>query len=388
MFRDNTAFSAYKTAAFHPTIRDLLNNVDTTWHHDWNTDQFLHECQLHGVAALVAANLLENSCEDSNLPPQDLVHELRQILASHRMYEKLHQGELVELLALLQVHGIETILLKGTAFAYSIYPDPHLRSRGDTDLIIEDNNRTTVNETLLTLGYQVESDSNARFNSYQQLYSKQDKFGFSHSLDVHWRINNHQLFASIFSWEELAGNTTDLVSLSEHAKTLRPEYQFVHACLHRVIHLYSPYHFKQSEVCGDRIIWLQDIYLLTKTMQQDEWSRTANLCVDKKVCNLILDTISAVTTFFPIDVPIDVMDKLNQHASAEDSSILLSSSSIRRQVYEFSMLAWPARLVLLKEITLPPSKYILEKYKKKSLLWLPFLYVYRIARAIVRAIVK
>ena len=112
-------------------------------------------------------------------------------------------------------------------------------------------------------------------------------------------------------------------------------------------------------------------------------SRTAKLCVDKKVCNLILDTISAVAAFFPIEVPTNVEDLLNQHAASEDSSVLLSDSFIRQQMYQFKMLTWPERLTLFREITLPPSEYILEKYEKKSLLWLPFLYVYRITMAFV-----
>jgi hypothetical protein len=82
-------------------------------------------------------------------------------------------------------------------------------------------------------------------------------------------------------------------------------------------------------------------------------------------------------------VPTNVEDLLNQHAASEDSSVLLSDSFIRRQMYQFKMLTWPERLALFREIALPPSEYILEKYEKKSLLWLPFLYVYRITMAFV-----
>jgi len=43
--------------------------------------------------------------------------------------------ELREVLAALAGAGLPVLLLKGAALAYTLYPEPHLRDRSDTDLL-------------------------------------------------------------------------------------------------------------------------------------------------------------------------------------------------------------------------------------------------------------
>ncbi len=323
------------------------------------------------MAAQIAEKL------DPKSIPDELSHRLHQILASHKIYEKLHQNELNRLFVIFRQHAIQFILLKGTAFAYSIYPEPHLRSRGDTDLIINDKDKNKINDMLLAEGYQIYLESNARLHSYQRTYFKEDKLGFTHTLDIHWRINNRQLLAQIFSWQELIEHSTKLARLSEHVRTLNPQYQLLHACLHRVVHLHSTYHFKKFGIRGDRIIWLQDIFLLSETMTTKDWKQFSNLCLKKGVCHLVFDTVGAVSSFFPIDVPENILDNLSGHAREEYSSILLSGGLIDQFLFDFTILNWPDRLLLLREKVLPSNGYILEEYGKSSLLWLPALHIYR-----------
>ncbi len=48
----------------------------------------------------------------------------------------LRERELVAVLAALAEAGVETLLLKGTPLAYTHYPEPALRTRCDTDVLI------------------------------------------------------------------------------------------------------------------------------------------------------------------------------------------------------------------------------------------------------------
>ncbi|MFI5208200.1 MAG: nucleotidyltransferase family protein, partial [Gemmatimonadales bacterium] len=67
--------------------------------------------------------------------------------------ELLRGREITRVLGALQARGIESILLKGTALAYSVYVAPALRPREDTDLLIRAGDAEAVRRVMKNLGY-------------------------------------------------------------------------------------------------------------------------------------------------------------------------------------------------------------------------------------------
>src|SRR5437867_349211 len=94
------------------------------------TDAFLERSDYHGVQALMHERL---SASDW---PVALRQELRQRAVRQAMWELRHQQVLARMLAALAAIDVQPVLFKGTALAYSLYSNPVLRARGDTDLIV------------------------------------------------------------------------------------------------------------------------------------------------------------------------------------------------------------------------------------------------------------
>jgi hypothetical protein len=111
-------------------------------------DAFLERSEYHGVQAL----LYERLHDASDWPPALLDALHRQAIAG-TMWELRHQQVVAEMLAELARVGIEPVLFKGTALAYSLYPGPALRTRGDTDLIVPFHERTRAMDALGCAGF-------------------------------------------------------------------------------------------------------------------------------------------------------------------------------------------------------------------------------------------
>ena len=86
------------------------------------------------------------------------------------MWELRHQQVLTRVHAALADIGVQPIILKGTALAYALYPDPMLRARGDTDIIIPSTERRRVHDVLTTLGFELRMGVSGEFISYQASY--------------------------------------------------------------------------------------------------------------------------------------------------------------------------------------------------------------------------
>ncbi len=87
--------------------------------------------------------------------PETLRAALTQHAYQEAAVEMLRAAELRDVLAALAQAGLPVLLLKGAALAYTLYPEPHLRSRCDTDLLLpsrEDAER--AGRVFQTLSYQ------------------------------------------------------------------------------------------------------------------------------------------------------------------------------------------------------------------------------------------
>lgn len=66
-----------------------------------------------------------------------------------------HEGTLAGVLEALATVGVEVVVLKGMAFAHTIYPAPHLRPKSDIDLWIQPAQIPLALERLTALGFRV-----------------------------------------------------------------------------------------------------------------------------------------------------------------------------------------------------------------------------------------
>jgi putative nucleotidyltransferase-like protein len=85
--------------------------------------------------------------------PEDIREALARETRAQTARELLRQNELISVLDVLAADGIDPILLKGTALAYSLYDNPASRPRVDTDLLIRGNDVDHVRRAMARHGY-------------------------------------------------------------------------------------------------------------------------------------------------------------------------------------------------------------------------------------------
>jgi hypothetical protein len=297
--------------------------------------------------------------------------------------------ELRKVLITLDENGIRPLLLKGLPLAYTVYQFPTLRPRGDADLLFRESDLQTVARVLRALAYDGPDAQPDKLTSYECLYRRKDSFGADHYLDVHWRINNAQLFAKTFTFDELSAEAIEIPSLARCALGLGYKHALLLACMHRFAHVHAPFYVDGNPVyAGDHLRWVYDIHLLCSALNTERWSEFTTLAKTKSIAAFCMDGLNAAKEAFHTQIPAEAMDALQTATSKEGASAdKLRGSGL---AWFFANLrALPdlhQRIALIKQVALPPAAYMMDKYKTKNRLALPFLYGYRSVNGVFKRI--
>jgi len=333
----------------------------------------------HGLASLVARQLAM-----SRMRGQDVNNGQRSALElrDETALELIRKHELIRVLDALSRSGIVALLLKGAALAYSIYSSPALRPRCDTDLLFSSADLPSTFSVLSSLGYERVSASGGEFLTYQCNYTRQDRFGVDHLLDVHWRVSNTQMFSQALDYEELLRRSVPEHALGENARVLAFSDALLLACMHRVHHVHSPYRIEGlPHVEGERLIWLYDIHLLVGAMSEREIDEFYQLTASKRMRAICRDGISRARECFGTRISGLLHLLLADSELPESSGVHLRTGGIRHTLTEITSLPrWRDRFKLLGEHLFPPRNYMREQYSARSPLQLPMLYLHRIIR--------
>ena len=170
----------------------------------------------HGVHLLLAERLWQRGSMDS-CPPA-LRDRLAMSLRSQLAAEEIAKQELQTVLAGLGDAGIHPLLLKGAALAFTCYPNPVLRPRIDTDLLIEAAERKSASAMLERLGYERLPLVSGDLVMYQAPYARTDRHGVRHVIDVHWKVSNPQVFARALPAEVFMAAAVSIPELGDTAR--------------------------------------------------------------------------------------------------------------------------------------------------------------------------
>jgi len=336
-------------------------------------DAFLNRSEYHGVQAL----LHEHLHDASGWPPALLGALHRQAIAG-TMWELRHQQVVAEMLATLAQIGIEPVRFEGTVLAYSLYPNPALRTRGDTDLIVATEERTRVTDALAGLGF-AHTLELGELMSYQACLTREVVGGGEHTVDLHWKINNSELLSRLFSYDELRRAAVPLPGLSPHALGAGPVHALLIACMHRAGHKQAPYYVDGvAHYSGDRLIWLYDIHLLALALSPVQWTEFLGLAGQKGLRAVCMEGISQTQRCFSTPVPQDVMVGLAQPGPLEPAAEYLNALHLRRRWLDLCAHdGLGTKLRFVRELVFPPAAYMRDRFPDASLKWLPWLYVLR-----------
>lgn len=341
-------------------------------------DLLFARARYHGVSALLAEAL----AKDGAAP--DLQARLKAGQVAQVFWEERHQALLARVLAALRRRGCEAILFKGTALAYGLYPDPWLRPRGDSDILVPEFRFGEAARLLDEEGFQRASEHEVEYVSYQESFVAGGDLVQDHCIDLHRRLSNSELISQLFGFDDLRAAARPLPALGEAALTVSPVHALEIACIHRGVHQHVPYFVDgQAQHDGDRLIWLYDIHLLASSFGRADWEALvaeAGAKGTREICGAGLGRAQAL---FGTEVPDHVHGALA--GSGESVSRYLRSGLIGRTWFDFWALPdWRKRRRLLREILLPPAAYMRGKYEGAILTWLPWLYMRRSVEGVVR----
>ena len=355
----------------------VLRGEDVCWPGGNSTafaETLLERSSYHGVQALLHERLHSRK----GCPPIVLEPLHHQALAQ-TMWELRHQHVLTKIVAELARNSIYPVIFKGTALAYSLYANPLLRARGDTDFIVRPQEREHVDEALTSLGFKRNMAVSGEFISYQASYTLQAADSSHHDIDLHWRINNSELLSRLFAYEDLRSTAVPLPDLCSDALAASPVHALLVACMHRAVHKQSPYYVNGvAHYSGDRLIWLYDIHLLARSFTSADWHEVLSLSRHKGLSSVVLEGLQRARMCFHTRIPESVVAALEEPGAGERVTMYLSASKLRQLWMNFSAIDSVAnQLRFMRELVFPPAAYMRSKYPHAQSAWLPWLYARR-----------
>jgi len=369
-------------------ISALLRGETITWPDATQLierESFFKLCHLHGVTTLLYRQLEAGRNLDDC--PNSILDTLRSKARLAAARELLQRRAVEQLLNELADRGVSPLLMKGTALAYSLYPAPELRARADTDLLLRKADREVAAKVFCALGYEQSSSIGGDWVSSQSSWLKTDEFAVTHNFDLHWRISNFPVFREKLTFDELWPSSVPIAALGPHARGLGAIHGLLFACMHRLGHRQAPYYV--SDVAhrdGNRLIWLYDIFLLARTLDDCQWQTLATTARQKGLQEVCLDGLLAAAEAFGAVAPPSLLASLRSTKNRGDIPIArFSSSPWLWELWQIRQVkGWRQRANLIREHVFPSASYVLEKYRTHHRSLLPLLYLHRAAHGLLK----
>jgi hypothetical protein len=336
-------------------------------------DAFMVAADHHGVLSLVAERWRDAATVPAAL--RDRASDQARLAAAADLEREV---ELRAVIAQLAVAGVAPMVFKGVHLAYAEYARPDLRPRLDTDILIPPDRalRQRAHEVLLAAGYDTPPHVGGDLVMTQRMYTKRRHGRLVHAIDLHWRLANPQAFARVLDHAEISREAVPVPRLGPAARAPSTVHALFIAALHRVAH----------HADADALIWLRDLDLLARRLNDSEWARLLSLAGDRGVARVTAVSLARAADAFGTPVPADVLAALRAHgARAMEASAASLTPSANATAAAFQDLraarSWRVRLRLAREHVLPSRDYMRAVYGRNRRAPLIWLYVSRVVGA-------
>jgi len=284
----------------------------------------------------------------------------------------LAQRELERVTTALAQQGVEALLTKGCALAYTAYPEPWLRPRVDTDMLVRRRDVPGATRVLEHCGYlRSDATNTGALVSHQIGFERTDSHELRHVVDLHWKIVNPHLVADTLEFDDLWRSSSCAPALGPAVRVAGAVESIAISCIHRLAH-----HQRH-----DRLIWLYDLRLLSASLDAQGWSDLRDLACTRGIAGLCLDGLRAARTRVGGTLPPAIETALAAAAPSEPSQVYLQENLSKSDVLlsDLKTLAtWGARLRLVREHVFPPAAFIQQRYGTRTRALLPAFYLHRL----------
>ena len=303
--------------------------------------------------------------------PAAIDNKLHTLSNVRAVWELRHQAVISDIIDDLASVGIQPVLFKGTSLAYSLYPDPTLRQRYDTDIIIHPNSVYSADTILRSKSFQHRSGQGTTIANQSSYW-----LDAGTQIDLHWRVNNSNLLAGILSYDEMLEHAVPLPKFSASARAADPIHALIIACFHRANH--------SSSHGWNRLAWLYDIHLLAQSLSAEQWSDVVTTAGAKKMKSALNKALTASQSKFDTAVSDAILRELSDPPQYERVSDYVSSGPVRSFWLDLRSLEHHSqKLKFVRDVVFPPRIHMEKKYGMKlSSFSLPFFYTKRAVQGV------
>ncbi|MGA7614135.1 MAG: nucleotidyltransferase family protein [Thermoanaerobaculia bacterium] len=321
----------------------------------------------HGVTELLASN--HARLEFPRETDHPIRTELRKRSRNAAVREVLQQSELMELLGAIGEARIDVLLLKGAALAHTLYPSPHLRPRGDTDLLVGPEDLDALHEVLVASGYEpLPTDGVPDVQMRERPYLKKGPAGMRHTIDLHWALANRADLRDRFVFGGLWGRSIPVPRLGASARALSRSDALIHAAIHRSAH--------HDE--SDRLIWLYDIHLLLGAMSREERAECFARARAKEVSAAVKSGVEKTAKLFGTKIGGDELGMLESVATDVTARyVRIGRRGFGDLLHELRTQPAGDRVAFLRGVAFPSPRYMMDKFRTRHAVLVPWLYFRR-----------
>ena len=362
-------------AAIDDLFAAFLSGAPVEWSaFGMTAGEFLRACRDRDVTGLVDEHLRRGAAHPRW--PDDVRDAVAAGTRARMANELLRCRETIAVLRDLALEGVHALILKGTALAYTVYDTPAARPRFDTDLLVRRDHVARVRRVMNARGYTepVHADRDLLFCQFP--LRKTDPHGLVHAFDIHWSISTQPVFRDVLTFDEIAARAVAVPALGPHARTAAPVHALLLACIHPVMHHRNV----------DWLLWRYDVHVIARSIGAAAFDVFVDLAIAKRVGAICAFQLDAVRAAFDTPIADGVVEKLRASAGGEPSAAYLCGNRTWADELRSSMRhlpRWRDRLRLFREVTLPPSRYMLAAYgftpSSVTAALLPALYVHRLS---------
>lgn len=213
------------------------------------------------------------------------------------------EGELQKVLHTFNQAGIPLLLFKGPALAYTIYPQPHLRTYHDFDVLIHPQDVARVHELLTQqMGY-------TAYDEYRTDTIDEQRTSYNYSLQIpglpflvilelHTAPHESEI-GTLFDRDALWQNARAITILGEPTITMSPADHLLYLCWHYRFHGFT------------RLMWLYDLVMLLRRYADElDWDTLIAMAHRQHMGATLYYCLSWCHELFGTAVPASVFDRL------------------------------------------------------------------------------
>ena len=340
----------------------------------WNS---CRELVLDKITDHRLANLFFLSLKGMNCP-ENFKHEMQRTFVANKLWEDQHFTILKRVLSGFSQKNIHPLLFKGTALAYSLYPAPVARDRGDTDILVRPEDFSLASDILLDQDFTTQPNVGDKYNIESEFVFI-DKFGLRHWIDLHRQISNCRAYAKHFPYQTLAANAVSIPFGDNQVKILGPIDAMLIACFHYHETLNSSQSNNHPTPNQNLLLWLYDLHLLSQDFTEKHWAQLLDVASKTGLSGSCSEALILMRRYFDTDINLVVLEKLQEAVRNSAIDKYLKASRTRRRLYDVAhQESFLNKFGMLFEVLFPNTEFMKAKYPDAWPSSMIFLYVRRL----------